>query len=78
MSAMGAELQHRRLQAASLWVLRENESARRFFEKLGGDIVGDEKDIREDGVILVEVIAGAILAHWPRKPECGRPRQTRR
>jgi ribosomal protein S18 acetylase RimI-like enzyme len=58
MSAMGAELQHRRLQAASLWVLPENEGARRFYEKLGGDIVGDKKHIREDGVIFVEVAYG--------------------
>jgi ribosomal protein S18 acetylase RimI-like enzyme len=58
MSVMGGELQRRRLQAASLWVLRENESARRFYEKLGGDIIGDKKDIREDGVVFVEVAYG--------------------
>jgi ribosomal protein S18 acetylase RimI-like enzyme len=58
MSAMGGELQRRRLQAASVWVLRENESARRFYEKLGGDIIGDKKDIREDGVVFVEVAYG--------------------
>jgi hypothetical protein len=74
---MGGQLQRRRLQAASLWVLRENESARRFYEKLGGDITGDKKDIREDGVVFVEVAYG-FLAHWPGEPECGRPRQTGR
>ena len=58
MSVMGGELQRRRLQAASLWVLRKNESARRFYEKLGGDIIGDKKDIREDGVAFVEVAYG--------------------
>jgi ribosomal protein S18 acetylase RimI-like enzyme len=58
MSVMGGELQRRRLQAASLWVLRENESARRFYEKLGGDITRDKKDIREDGVVFVEVAYG--------------------
>jgi ribosomal protein S18 acetylase RimI-like enzyme len=58
MSATGGELQRRRLQAASLWVLQQNESARRFYEKLGGDIVGDKTDIREDGVVFVEVAYG--------------------
>jgi ribosomal protein S18 acetylase RimI-like enzyme len=58
MSAMGQELQRRHLQAASLWVLRENQKACRFYEKLGGDIVGDKKDIREDGVVFVEVAYG--------------------
>jgi ribosomal protein S18 acetylase RimI-like enzyme len=58
MSAMGGELQRRRLQAASLWVLRENEGARQFYEKLGGDIIGDKKDIREDGGVFVEVAYG--------------------
>jgi ribosomal protein S18 acetylase RimI-like enzyme len=58
MSVMGGELQRRRLQAVSLWVLRENESARRFYEKLGGDIIGVKKDIREDGVVFVEVAYG--------------------
>jgi len=58
MRAMGQELQRRQLRAASLWVLRENQNACRFYEKLGGDIVGDKKDIREDGVVFVEVAYG--------------------
>jgi ribosomal protein S18 acetylase RimI-like enzyme len=58
MSVMGGELQRRQLQAASLWVLRENESARRFYEKLGGDTIGNKKDIRGDGIIFVEVAYG--------------------
>jgi ribosomal protein S18 acetylase RimI-like enzyme len=58
MSAMGKELRRRRMHAASLWVLRENQNARRFYEKLGGDIVGDKRDIREDGVVFVEVAYG--------------------
>jgi ribosomal protein S18 acetylase RimI-like enzyme len=58
MSVMGQELQRRQLHAASLWVLRENQKACRFYEKLGGDIVGDKKDIREDGVTFVEVAYG--------------------
>lgn len=58
MSTMGGELQRRRLHAASLWVLRENESARRFYAKLGGDIVGEKTDILENGVVFVEVAYG--------------------
>jgi ribosomal protein S18 acetylase RimI-like enzyme len=58
MSAMAQELQHRQLQAASLWVLRENEKACRFYEKLGGDAVADKKDIREDGFVFVEIAYG--------------------
>jgi hypothetical protein len=58
MSAMGGELERQRLQAANPWVLRENEGARRLYEKLGGDIVGDKEDIREDGVVFVEVACG--------------------
>ena len=42
MSVMGGELQRGRLQAASLWVLRDNESARRFYEKLGFKNVGEQ------------------------------------
>jgi ribosomal protein S18 acetylase RimI-like enzyme len=58
MSAMGQELQRRKVHAASLWVLRDNTDARRFYEKLGGDIVADKQDIREDGVVLGEVAYG--------------------
>jgi ribosomal protein S18 acetylase RimI-like enzyme len=58
MRAMSQELQRRRLRAASLWVLRENQNACRFYESLGGDIVADKKDIGEDGVVFDEVAYG--------------------
>jgi ribosomal protein S18 acetylase RimI-like enzyme len=58
MGAMGQELLRRQMHAASLWVLRENQNARRFYEKLGGDIVGHRKDISEDGVVFFEVAYG--------------------
>jgi ribosomal protein S18 acetylase RimI-like enzyme len=58
MSTMGQELQRRQLQAASLWVLHENTKACRFYEKLGGAIVGDKKDVREDGVVFIELAYG--------------------
>jgi ribosomal protein S18 acetylase RimI-like enzyme len=57
MAAMGQELRRRQLQAASLWVLQKNISACRFYETLGGEIVGENEDIREYGS-LVEVAYG--------------------
>jgi ribosomal protein S18 acetylase RimI-like enzyme len=57
MAAMAQELRRRQLQALSLWVLRENISACCFYEALGGEIVGENEEIREHG-ILVEVAYG--------------------
>ena len=42
---------------ASLWVFRENERARRFYERLGGKIVG-EKAGERDGTVLVDLAFG--------------------
>jgi GNAT superfamily N-acetyltransferase len=42
---------------ASLWVFRENEGARRFYERLGGAIVG-EKAGERDGTLLVDLAYG--------------------
>jgi hypothetical protein len=41
----------------SLWVLRENAKARRFYERLGGVVVA-EKEERRAGGVLVEVAYG--------------------
>ena len=43
--------------AASLWVLRDNHRARRFYEMLGGEIVGEQTEQHPDGD-LVEVAYG--------------------
>jgi len=43
--------------AASLWVLRENVPARRFYERLGGVPAG-EKSEEEAGMILTEIAYG--------------------
>jgi len=43
--------------AASLWVLRDNLVARRFYERLGGTVVGEKKDETPD-LILVELAYG--------------------
>jgi len=42
---------------ASLWVFRENERARRFYERLGGTIVG-EKAGERNGTVLVDLAYG--------------------
>jgi ribosomal protein S18 acetylase RimI-like enzyme len=57
MSAMAQELRRRHLEAATLWVLRENPGARRFYERIGGEVVGEKEDIR-DQRIFIEVAYG--------------------
>jgi ribosomal protein S18 acetylase RimI-like enzyme len=57
MGAMAQELRRRQLHAASLWVLRENANARGFYERIGGEIVGEKEDIRQHGV-FIEVAYG--------------------
>jgi hypothetical protein len=47
----------RHLEAATLWVLRENAGARRFYERIGGEVVGEKEDIR-DQRIFIEVAYG--------------------
>ena len=42
---------------ASLWVFRENQRARRFYERLGGTIVG-EKAGERNGTLLVDLAYG--------------------
>jgi GNAT superfamily N-acetyltransferase len=43
--------------AAALWVLRDNPTARRFYEYHGRKIIAERKDIR-DGAVLVELAYG--------------------
>ncbi|WP_086993376.1 GNAT family N-acetyltransferase [Rhizobium sullae] len=57
MRATAEMLQARRHRAASLWVLRENAVARRFYERLGGELVSEKED-RRDTMTLVEVAYG--------------------
>jgi ribosomal protein S18 acetylase RimI-like enzyme len=67
MGAMTRVLAGRGHEAASLWVLRENALARGFYERLGGEVVSQKEERRED-VTLVEVAYGwrdlhRLLAH---------------
>lgn len=57
MAAVVPMLVERGQLAATLWVLRENASARRFYERLGGEVVGEKEDRRPD-VSLFEIAYG--------------------
>jgi GNAT superfamily N-acetyltransferase len=53
MAAMAHELLVAGHTSAYLWVLRQNDPARTFYEKLGGVIVGEKTD-QQPGMTLVE------------------------
>ena len=57
MAAQAAHLRQSGHRAASLWVLRDNATARRFYERLGGVVVGERAERRERAT-LVEVAYG--------------------
>jgi ribosomal protein S18 acetylase RimI-like enzyme len=60
MDLMAAELIDRGLAGGSVWVLRDNAPARRFYEALGAKLVGEREDWRSAEEILVELAYG-----WP-------------
>ena len=57
MGDMARDLRTRGNEAAALWVLRENAAAREFYRRLGGEVVAEKEDRREN-VNLVEVAYG--------------------
>lgn len=57
MAAMSQSLSASGHTSASLWVLRENASARRFYESLGGVAVREKTDDRQ-GAPLIEIAYG--------------------
>jgi ribosomal protein S18 acetylase RimI-like enzyme len=57
MAAVAQSLRDKDRHAANLWVLRDNQPARRFYERLGGEIVGEKED-RRDEATLVELAYG--------------------
>jgi ribosomal protein S18 acetylase RimI-like enzyme len=57
LSAMAADLAGRGFGAVSLWVLRDNTAARRFYERQGAEVVADREETRADGT-LFEVAYG--------------------
>jgi L-amino acid N-acyltransferase YncA len=48
MAALAAALQARGFRSICLWVLRENTKARGFYERLGGEVVGERMAIDGD------------------------------
>jgi ribosomal protein S18 acetylase RimI-like enzyme len=62
MARMGTALAAQGLSGASVWVLRENIRARAFYERLGGQIVGEATDLQttdsQGDVTLAEVAYG--------------------
>lgn len=56
-SAMTSDLKRRAFNAAALWVLRDNLSARRFYERYGAEVVAEREDLR-DGAVLLELAYG--------------------
>ena len=67
MADMAHHLDRLAISAASCWVLRQNEPARRFYEALGGQWVGERVDASEAGSVLPEVAYG-----WRRLEALGR------
>ena len=57
MRTVAADLGERGCRGASLWVLRDNMPARRFHERLAGEVVGEKREVRPEGE-LVEVAYG--------------------
>jgi ribosomal protein S18 acetylase RimI-like enzyme len=52
LGAMAADLSGRGFSAVSLWVLRDNAPARRFYERYGAKVVAEREEPRPDGVLL--------------------------
>lgn len=60
MKTMLTELQERNISSASIWVLRENQSARKFFEVLDGQLIDERIEYSRTGDLLHEVAYGWI------------------
>jgi len=54
---MASDLSKRGFGSASLWVLRDNAPARRFYEHYGGEVIAEREDVQADSV-LIEVAYG--------------------
>jgi ribosomal protein S18 acetylase RimI-like enzyme len=48
MAALAAALRARGFRSACLWVLRENANARGFYERLGGEVIGERTELDGD------------------------------
>jgi ribosomal protein S18 acetylase RimI-like enzyme len=50
--AMASALSKRGFGSASLWVLRDNAPARRFYERYGAEVIAEREDVSADGVLI--------------------------
>jgi len=57
MKVLAGDLIGRGIRGVALWVLNENAHARHFYEKCGGEVIGERKDVRGQ-VVLTEVAYG--------------------
>jgi GNAT superfamily N-acetyltransferase len=57
LGSMSSDLLRRGFSAAALWVLRDNSTARRFYDHHGGSVVAEREDVR-DGAVLAELAYG--------------------
>jgi ribosomal protein S18 acetylase RimI-like enzyme len=64
--AMGSSLTASGFGAMSLWVLRENAPARRFYERYGGEVIAEKEDVRPEGVLLEVAYGWRELAELAR------------
>jgi ribosomal protein S18 acetylase RimI-like enzyme len=58
MAEMARHLSSLSISGASCWTLRDNEGARRFYEALGGEIMGEQEHTSSTDTILIEVAYG--------------------
>jgi ribosomal protein S18 acetylase RimI-like enzyme len=63
---MSLDLIRRGYHAAALWVLRDNLTARRFYERYAGKVIAEREDVR-DGTVVLELAYG-----WPDLKELDR------
>ena len=58
MGAMAQDLTNRGLQGGALWVLAGNQPATNFYDVLGGAVVAEREDKRDEGTVLAEIAYG--------------------
>ncbi|MDQ0544114.1 ribosomal protein S18 acetylase RimI-like enzyme [Methylobacterium brachiatum] len=71
MAALAAHLRRSGYRAASLWVLRDNATARRFYARLGGVVVGERVERRERATLEEVAYGWRDLAALRRGPVSG-------
>jgi len=60
MKELAIDLSGRGSRGIALWVLKENARARRFYEKCGGELIGERKDVRGAVILTKWLTVGEI------------------